>query len=267
MWDARARNDGLDCYHLVVGPSGNCQADYGAAKAGMVGLMNVLAEEGRKNNIRVNTISPTAATRMTEELLPPQALGLLQPEAITPAVEFLLSEDAPTRTIMGAGAGSFAVIKVDGNRGHQPRAIRLDPRRGTRRILPDLRYRAKARALQVHRADRGDARQAAGRAGIKFAPSECGYRGVNALSRQLGASLAIHDHASFDDSRATEHLVERYRTEAKFGMPAVMVDRRIEAYIGGMTSTRSKARVIVIGTAGLMAAEVLAQGDAERHCL
>ena len=74
--------------------------------------MNVLAEEGRKNNIRVNTISPTAATRMTEELLPPQALGLMRPEAITPAVEFLLSEDAPTRTVMGAGAGSFAVIKV-----------------------------------------------------------------------------------------------------------------------------------------------------------
>lgn len=88
------------------------QANYGAAKAGMVGLMNVLAEEGRKNNIKVNTISPTAATRMTEELLPPQALALMKPEAITPAVEFLLSEDAPTRTIMGAGAGSFAVIRV-----------------------------------------------------------------------------------------------------------------------------------------------------------
>ena len=88
------------------------QANYGAAKAGMVGLMNVLAEEGRKNNIRINTISPTAATRMTEELLPPQALALMRPEAITPAVEFLLSEDAPTRTIMGAGAGSFAVIKI-----------------------------------------------------------------------------------------------------------------------------------------------------------
>jgi NAD(P)-dependent dehydrogenase (short-subunit alcohol dehydrogenase family) len=88
------------------------QANYGAAKAGMIGLMNVLAEEGRKNNIRVNTISPTAATRMTEELLPPQALALMRPEAITPAVEYMLSEDAPTRTIMGAGAGSFAVIKV-----------------------------------------------------------------------------------------------------------------------------------------------------------
>ena len=88
------------------------QANYGAAKSGMVGLMNVLAEEGRKTNIRVNIISPTAATRMTEELLPPQALQLMKPNAITPAVEYLLSEDAPTRTIMGAGAGSFAVIQI-----------------------------------------------------------------------------------------------------------------------------------------------------------
>jgi NAD(P)-dependent dehydrogenase (short-subunit alcohol dehydrogenase family) len=73
------------------------QANYGAAKAGIVGLMNVLAEEGRKNDIRVNTISPTAA---------------MKPEAITPAVLYLLGEEAPSRTIMGAGAGSFAVIKV-----------------------------------------------------------------------------------------------------------------------------------------------------------
>ncbi|MGG6495789.1 UNVERIFIED_CONTAM: 3-oxoacyl-ACP reductase, partial [Bacteroidetes bacterium 56_B9] len=49
---------------------------------------------------------------MTEELLPPQAKEVLKPEAITPAVLYLLSEDAPTRTIMGAGAGSFAVIKI-----------------------------------------------------------------------------------------------------------------------------------------------------------
>jgi NAD(P)-dependent dehydrogenase (short-subunit alcohol dehydrogenase family) len=88
------------------------QANYGAAKAGIVGLMNVLAEEGRKNDIRVNTISPTAATRMTEELLPPAALSLMKPEAISPAVLYLLSQDAPTRTIVGAGAGSFAVIRI-----------------------------------------------------------------------------------------------------------------------------------------------------------
>jgi NAD(P)-dependent dehydrogenase (short-subunit alcohol dehydrogenase family) len=115
VWDGmRERNYGrIVLTTSSSGLYGNFgQANYGAAKAGMVGLMNVLAEEGRKNNIRVNTISPTAATRMTEELLPPQALALMKPEAITPAVEYLLSEDAPTRTVMGAGAGSFAVIKV-----------------------------------------------------------------------------------------------------------------------------------------------------------
>ncbi len=115
VWDGmRARNYG----RIVVTTSssglfGNFgQANYGAAKTGMVGLMNVLAEEGRKTDIRVNMISPTAATRMTEELLPPQALELMRPEAITPAVLYMLSESAPTRTIMGAGAGSFAVIKI-----------------------------------------------------------------------------------------------------------------------------------------------------------
>jgi len=115
VWDGmRERNYGrIVLTTSSSGLFGNFgQANYGAAKAGLVGLMNVLAEEGRKNDIRVNTISPTAATRMTEELLPPQALALMKPEAITPAVLYLLAEDAPTRTIMGAGAGSFAVIKI-----------------------------------------------------------------------------------------------------------------------------------------------------------
>ncbi|MET4491249.1 SDR family NAD(P)-dependent oxidoreductase [Bradyrhizobium sp. LA7.1] len=99
------------------------QANYGAAKAAMAGLMNVLAEEGRKTNIRVNSISPAAATRMTEDLLSPQALELLKPESITPAVLYLLGADAPTRTIIGAGAGSFAVIKIIESEGiNLPRA-------------------------------------------------------------------------------------------------------------------------------------------------
>src|SRR6201989_1520336 len=115
VWDGmRERNYGrIVLTTSSSGLYGNFgQANYGAAKSGMVGLMNVLAEEGRKYNVRVNIISPTAATRMTEDLLPPQALELMKPHAITPAVEYLLSEDAPTRTIMGAGAGSFAVIKI-----------------------------------------------------------------------------------------------------------------------------------------------------------
>ncbi len=84
------------------------QSNYGAAKMAMVGLMNVLHLEGRKNDIRVNTLAPTAATRMTQDLIPPDILKLMTPESITPGVLYLVSEDAPSRTILCAGAGSFA---------------------------------------------------------------------------------------------------------------------------------------------------------------
>ena len=84
------------------------QSNYGAAKAALVGLMNVLHLEGRKHDIRVNTLAPTAATRMTEQLMSPQALQLLRPESITPGVLYLVSEVAPSRTILCAGAGVFA---------------------------------------------------------------------------------------------------------------------------------------------------------------
>ena len=88
------------------------QSNYGAAKAGMMGLMNVLHLEGARDNIRVNTLAPTAATRMTESLMPPEALELLQPETITPGVLYLVSEDGPSRVILGAGAGVFAQTRV-----------------------------------------------------------------------------------------------------------------------------------------------------------
>jgi NAD(P)-dependent dehydrogenase (short-subunit alcohol dehydrogenase family) len=144
------------------------QANYGAAKSGMVGLMNVLAEEGRKNDIRVNIISPTAATRMTEELLPPQALALMRPESITPAVEFLLSEDAPTRTIMGAGAGSFAVIKIVETEG-----INLPPSDWTPDAIAahfgEISDMSTARALEnALQQTQKYVAQAAARAGVKL---------------------------------------------------------------------------------------------------
>src|ERR1700692_325762 len=94
VWEGmRARNYGrIVLTTSSSGLFGNFgQANYGAAKTGIVGLMNVLAEEGRKTNIRVNTISPTAATRMTEELLTPQALALIKPVVRTPAVLYLLT--------------------------------------------------------------------------------------------------------------------------------------------------------------------------------
>jgi hypothetical protein len=71
-----------------------------------------LVLEGEKYNIRVNTLAPCAATRMTEELLSEQALELLEPSSVTPAVLYLVSPDGPTRTIMGAGAGNYSVIQI-----------------------------------------------------------------------------------------------------------------------------------------------------------
>lgn len=88
------------------------QANYGAAKAGIVGLMNVLHHEGMRDNIRVNTLAPTAATRMTEQLLPEQALDLLAPETITPGLLYLVSEDAPSKVILAAGGGCFAQTRI-----------------------------------------------------------------------------------------------------------------------------------------------------------
>ena len=88
------------------------QTNYGAAKMGLVGFMNSLALEGQKYGIRVNSLAPVAATRMTEDVMPENVLALLQPEAVTPAVIFLASEDAPTRQIIGAGAGVFAKVVI-----------------------------------------------------------------------------------------------------------------------------------------------------------
>ena len=88
------------------------QSNYGAAKMGLVGLMNVLSLEGKKNDIRVNTLSPTAATRMTEGLLPPAALDLMTVESVSAGLAYLVSEDAPERTILCAGAGGFAATRI-----------------------------------------------------------------------------------------------------------------------------------------------------------
>lgn len=88
------------------------QANYGAAKMAVVGFMHTLCLEGHKYGIKVNALAPVAATRMTEDLMPEQALKLLQPESVTPAVIFMASEGAPNRQIIAAGAGAFAKVVV-----------------------------------------------------------------------------------------------------------------------------------------------------------
>jgi NAD(P)-dependent dehydrogenase (short-subunit alcohol dehydrogenase family) len=93
------------------------QANYGAAKLGLVGLMNTLALEGAKYNVRVNTVAPLAATRMTEDLMPPELLAKMQPETVMPATLFLASEDAPNKVIINAGAGGFERTYITITRG------------------------------------------------------------------------------------------------------------------------------------------------------
>ena len=110
VWDImRAQNYGrIVMTTSSSGLFGNFgQANYGAAKMALVGLMQTLAIEGAKNDIRVNALAPTAHTRMTEDLgaaLPLEALG---PELVTPGLLYLVSRDAPTRAILAAGAGGF----------------------------------------------------------------------------------------------------------------------------------------------------------------
>ena len=110
VWDImRAQNYGrIVMTTSSSGLFGNFgQANYGAAKMALVGLMQTLAIEGAKNDIRVNALAPTAHTRMTEDLgaaLPLEALG---PELVSPGLLYLVSRDAPTRAILAAGAGGF----------------------------------------------------------------------------------------------------------------------------------------------------------------
>ena len=88
------------------------QSNYGAAKMALVGLMQTLALEGAKYDIRVNSLAPTAATRMTESLFPPEFLQALKASDVVPAMLVLAAEDAPTRTILCAGAGSFEAANI-----------------------------------------------------------------------------------------------------------------------------------------------------------
>ena len=98
------------------------QTNYGTAKLGLIGFMNSLKLEGAKDNVKVNAICPVAGTRMTENLMPPNVLDMLKPEYVTPAVVYLVSDEAPTGVILTAAAGVFAaaqLVETDGvNLGH-----------------------------------------------------------------------------------------------------------------------------------------------------
>ena len=93
------------------------QANYGAAKLGLAGLTKTLYLEGAKNNVKVNTLVPVAATRMTEDIFPEEAFKLFGPENVAPAALFLVSDDAPSNAIVGAGAGAYHSAWVTMNQG------------------------------------------------------------------------------------------------------------------------------------------------------
>lgn len=115
VWDTmRAQNYGrIVMTTSSSGLYGNFgQSNYGAAKLALVGLMQTLALEGAKNGIHVNCIAPTAATQMMEGILPADQLAMLRPELVSPAVLALVSEQAPTRAILCAGAGGFELAHV-----------------------------------------------------------------------------------------------------------------------------------------------------------
>ena len=95
------------------------QANYGAAKMALVGLMQTLAIEGDKYGIRVNCLAPTAATGMTAGILPEESLRRLDPALVSPALLPLVSDDAPTRAIVCAGAGHFACARITLTQGVQ----------------------------------------------------------------------------------------------------------------------------------------------------
>jgi NAD(P)-dependent dehydrogenase (short-subunit alcohol dehydrogenase family) len=89
------------------------QTNYGSAKASLVGFMHSLKLEGAKDNIKVNAICPVAATRMTENLLPPAIQEMLKPDYVSPAVAYLASDEAPTGVILTAAAGVFAAARME----------------------------------------------------------------------------------------------------------------------------------------------------------
>jgi len=94
------------------------QANYGAAKLGLVGLINTLAEEGAKYNIKANALAPIAATRMTEDILPPEVFKKLTPEYVAPVVAYLCTEEVPdSASVFIVGGGKVQRVALFQNEG------------------------------------------------------------------------------------------------------------------------------------------------------
>ena len=153
----------------VSGMYGNFgQSNYGAAKAGVFGLMNVLAQEGARKNIKVNTLAPTAATRMTEGLLSQDVVDLMEPDTITPGLLVLVSQDAPTKMILGAGAGCFSEIRITETVGVALTGDALTPE-GVSAVMTEIRDPRDAAVMDnAFSQTRKYARQAAAARGLSL---------------------------------------------------------------------------------------------------
>ncbi|WND03016.1 SDR family NAD(P)-dependent oxidoreductase [Temperatibacter marinus] len=125
VWDIM-RDQGYGRIVMTTSSSGMYgnfgQANYGAAKCGVTGLMNTLCLEGERSGIKVNTLSPTAFTQMTDGLLPQEMLDLMTPESVTAGLLTLCDKDAPNRTILCAGAGAYARTVI-----HETDGVYLKP--------------------------------------------------------------------------------------------------------------------------------------------
>ena len=94
------------------------QANYSAAKLGLVGLINTLAQEGAKYNIKANALAPIAATRMTEDILPPEVFQKLTPEYVAPVMAYLCTEEVPdSASVFIVGGGKVQRVALFQNKG------------------------------------------------------------------------------------------------------------------------------------------------------
>ncbi len=129
------------------------QTNYGAAKLSLVGFMNSLKLEGQKNNVHVNAIAPVAATRMTENIMPPQLAERLKPDYVTPGVVYLCSEEAPDRRHPHRRRRRLRAGPHLRDRGRLSRRRRTLGRRGARQLGQDHRRGRPEGLRQRRRAD------------------------------------------------------------------------------------------------------------------